>query len=92
MRCSDFPLPAYSIVGAAEKRDWDGETERLGGLEIDDEVDLSDLLHWEVRRLLALEDTAGVNADLTVRFVKTASVTHETASINVLAKSINCGN
>ena len=34
----------------------DGEAERLGGLEVDDQLELGRLLHRQVGRLLALEN------------------------------------
>jgi hypothetical protein len=42
------------------------ETERLGGLEIDEKLDFRGLLDRQVGRLLTFENPAGVNADLTV--------------------------
>ena len=49
---------AYSITSSAEgKQCWrDVQAEHLGGLEIDHRFVLGGRLHWEVSRLLALED------------------------------------
>jgi hypothetical protein len=44
------------LVGAGEQHDWEGEAERLGGLEIDDGLELRWLLDWNIRRLLAFQD------------------------------------
>ncbi len=46
------PLFDYR-VGAAEQRDWEGEAERLGGPQIDDQLNLRCLHYRQVRRLLA---------------------------------------
>ena len=56
------------LVGAAEQRQWHGDAERLGGLEVYDQFDFRGLLDWQIRWLLALEYSAGVDADQTVVF------------------------
>ena len=47
----------------------DGEAERFGGLEIDDQFDLGSLIDWQVGRLFALENSTGINARQTERSV-----------------------
>ena len=44
------------LIGSRKQFVWDGESERLGGLEIDDQLILCRQLHGEIGRLLALED------------------------------------
>src|SRR6516164_5644831 len=39
---------------------WDGEAQRLGGLEIDDQLKLCRHLQWKIGRLLTLEDAVDV--------------------------------
>src|SRR6516164_6629478 len=41
------------LVGSGQQRPRDGEAERPGGLEVDDQVDIRGLLDREITRLLA---------------------------------------
>jgi hypothetical protein len=54
------------LIGAAEQRERDGETEHLRGLEVDEQLDLRGLNDRQVGRLVAFENPAGVDAGLTV--------------------------
>ncbi len=49
-------------VGAAEQGNWQHETERLRGLQIDDEFDFRGLLHQQLAWFLALQESSGVKA------------------------------
>jgi hypothetical protein len=56
-------LPALlldHLVGAQQQRRRDREAERLGGFEIDDELELGRLLDGEIRRSRTLEDLVDV--------------------------------
>src|SRR5215813_2422652 len=46
------------LVGAGKQRGWDGETDRLGSLEVDHELELGRLQHRKVAGLLPLQDAA----------------------------------
>jgi len=59
------------LVGAGEQRDRDGDAKRLGFLEVDDQLDLSELLDRQIGRLLALKNAAGVDAGLVDRWKHT---------------------
>jgi hypothetical protein len=54
-----------NLIGAAKQREWHCEAQRLGGLHVDDQFNLRDLLHRQVSGLLALENATSVHADRT---------------------------
>jgi hypothetical protein len=61
-------LPASSaalldhLVGTAKQREREGDAERLGRLQVDDELDFGWLLDRQVGRLVALENPADIRA------------------------------
>ena len=55
------------------------EAERFGGLHVDNHFEPSGLLHRQVGRLFALENAAGIDADLTKRLFEPAAITHQAA-------------
>jgi hypothetical protein len=55
------------LVGAGQQRVGYGETERLGRLEVQEKLDFCRLLNRQVRRLLALENAAYIDAYLLER-------------------------
>ena len=79
--------PHHSITSSARASSVGGtvEAERLGGLEVDDQLELGRLLHRQVGRLLALEDTAGVDADLAIEVSDAGPVAHQAAGRDELA-------
>src|ERR1039458_8443226 len=68
------------LIGAAEQRRRDGETERLRSFEVDYQLDFGGLLDWQVRWLLALENATRVAASQAVGVCNTASVASQPAS------------
>src|SRR5262249_22888549 len=79
------------LVGAGEQRWRHVETDRLRSLEVDGQLDLCGLLHWQVGRLLPLKNPASVRAAQTVNVGTTASVTHQAAGGGQLAKWVDRG-
>jgi hypothetical protein len=60
--------PAYTITTTARTSragGWHSKAERLGGLEIDEQLNFRRLLYRQIGRFLALENSAGVDAALT---------------------------
>ena len=55
------------LVGTADQRDWDGEAERFGGLDVDDQLDFGGLLDGQVSRLLAFENSTCIDTNLAIR-------------------------
>src|SRR5215472_9144959 len=77
------------LSGERAQRKRDRNPERLRGLEVDDQVELSRLLHRQLSRLLTLEDTPGVGADQAVLVGDAAPIAHQRAGSGKLAKLIN---
>src|SRR5437867_3135307 len=79
------------LVGTAKQRERKGKTERLGGLEVDDQLDFRGLLDWQVCGFLTLEYPADVDTDQAISIRKTSSVAHQAASHGKLAIAIVSG-
>src|SRR5258706_14710640 len=73
------------LVGEREQRWRNFDAECLGSVQIDEELDLGDLLNWQVGRLVAFQNSAGINASLPVRFRSASSITQQPAGRDELA-------
>src|SRR6516165_62518 len=62
------------VVRAGEQRWRDNETERFGGLQVDDHLVLGRRLHWQVGRLLAFEDAIDIAGCAPIPLGKISSV------------------
>ena len=73
------------LVRQDEERRRESDPERLGGLEIDHQLELGRLYHWQVGGFGTLENFADVDSGLAIRVRKVASVTDQTAGFDVFA-------
>src|SRR5262245_31882747 len=79
------------LVGSIQQAKWHGETERLGGLQVDDEIEFSWLQNWKIGRLFTFKDSSGVIACLSIRIGDAGGVADQTACEGVLSKVIHRG-
>src|SRR5262249_18302254 len=80
------------LVGRDEQLVGHVEAEHPGGLDVDDQLELDRLLDWQFRRLRALEDATGIDAQRTKRICKVTSVAHQPAGFGKIAPWVYCGN
>src|SRR5215813_13051685 len=65
------------------------DTERLCGLEVDNQFDFRGLLDRQVGRLFALQNSTSIKSDETMRFRNARPVTHQTSGGNELARLVD---
>src|SRR5215469_12888720 len=78
------------LVGAHEHRWRYGQTKRLGGLQIDDQLNLGRLLDRQIGGLLSLQDPCGVNPLQTVDRRQVRSIAEQTTSPDRKWTYIDC--
>src|SRR3970040_2366706 len=74
------------LVGAKQQRLRNGQAQGLGGLEVDDELELGRLLDREIGRLGALEDLVDVDRRPAPHVRQRDGIAHETARFYEAAK------
>src|SRR5262249_43730441 len=78
------------LVGAARQGQRHVDAERLGGFEVDEELDLGCLLDRQLGGLLALDKPAGMDSCPAVCVPNVRSVAHQTAGRRELAPFVDC--
>ena len=73
----------------AEQRERDGDVERLGGLEVQEQLNFRGLLYRQLARLFAFKDARGVDASETVSVDNAAAIARQAASGDELAVCID---
>src|SRR5215470_8212773 len=74
------------LVGADKQCGWHNEAERLGGLEVDDQLRFRGLLSGQVGRFLAPEYPAGIDAYLATSLREISTIAHQAAGRRELAE------
>src|ERR1700730_5478318 len=77
------------LVGAAEKRNGEGEAQRVGGLKIDHELDLLVLLDRQIGGLGTFENPTGVGTDEAICLDRAGPIAHQAASSCALAPCVD---
>ena len=86
---ADISASLDHLVGDGEHSWRHLDAERSGRMKVDDELEFGRLQHWQVGGLYALEDAAGIDADLTKRVREVGSVAHQPAGCDKIAIPIN---
>src|SRR4030095_1693428 len=76
------------LIGPLQQRLRDGEADRLGRLEVDDQLELRGLLDGQVAGLGAFQDLVHVGGGAPLQVKKVCAIGHKTASLRVLAVPI----
>src|SRR5262245_50449078 len=78
------------LVGAGEQRGWDLDPERLGGLQVDHELELGGLLDGQIGRLFAFQNSTSIHSRQPIQFREATTVADEAARCGELATLVDC--
>jgi hypothetical protein len=70
---SHAATPLDHLIGGRQQRFRDGEAERLGGLEVNGQLDFYGLLYRQIGRFIALENAPGIDTRLVVRIAEASA-------------------
>src|SRR5215813_15315028 len=79
-----FACSFDDFVGAGEHREWQNETQRLGGVEIDDQLELRRLPDRDIGRLGALQYFVYVSCGAPVHVREVRAVGHQASHLDKL--------
>src|SRR5262245_23555565 len=77
------------LVGARDQRAWNVDTDNLCRLQVDDELKLGRAQDRHICRLLALEDTAGIDAGQAKLVHGARSVAHQSADLDKITQVVD---
>src|ERR1700730_8431841 len=78
-----------NLISLDEYRLRNGKVERLGGFEIDHQLELGGLQDRQIGWLLALEDAADIDAKLAIQIRSIYPIAHQTAGRSIFAKVVH---
>ena len=86
-------MPHFSVSSAISLPNWGRhfEAERLRGFEVDSQFELRWLLNGKISRLVSIENTGSVNANLAICVCKAGAVADKAARCCELTPLVNCG-